>query len=251
IKTELIWWRTHIITTNSFFRLAVIDTTIFIDASISGSRVVLENKQIHGFWTEIEKRQHINWLELKAIWFALQSFEAELKDRHILLRVDNTTAVVCINKMEGIKYPKFNKLATQIWSWAENNNNWLHAEHIPSTSNVVADRLSRLKNLDTEWELATYAFNKITTSFGFPELDLFATSLNAKCEKFCSWATDPNAWAIDAFSISWSTFFSYAFPPFSMILRMLNKIVQDKARGIIVVPNWKGQAWYPMFRNLL
>lgn len=218
---------------------------------MSGWGAVLGDKQIHGFWTEKEKREHINLLELKAIWLALLSFEMEIKNCYVLLRVDNTTAIAYINKMGGIKYQRFNNLATQIWQWAENNNVWLHAEHIPSRQNVTADKLSRLKNLDTEWELAEYAFNRCTKKFGFPEIDLFATSSNRKCQKYCSWVPEPDAWAIDAFSIVWTEFFFYAFPPFSMILRTLNKIAQDRARGIIIVPNWKAQAWYPMFRKLL
>lgn len=141
-----------------------------------------------------------------------------------MLRVDNTTAIAYVNKMGGIKYQKFNTLATRIWRWTERNDIWLHAEHIPSEQNSIADKLSRLKNLDTEWELAQYAFSRITDKFGLPEIDLFATLSNTKCEKFCSWIIESQAWAIDAFSISWSKMFFYAFPPFSMILRALNKV---------------------------
>ena len=251
VKTELNWWVENLPEAFSSFKNTSIDKVIFTDASTSGWGAVLENKEIHGFWTEKEKREHINLLELKAIWLALLSFETEIKNCHILLRVDNTTAISYINKMGGIKYQKFNRIAAQIWHWAEKNNIWLHAEHIPSKQNLIADRLSRLKNVDTEWELNEYAFREITNVFGFPEIDLFATNVNSKCKKFCSWITEPDAWAIDAFSISWSEFYFYAFPPFSMILRTLNKIVQDKARGILIVPDWKAQAWYPLFKKLL
>lgn len=251
VKTELNWWVENLPEAFSSFKNTSIDKVIFTDASTSGWGAVLENKEIHGLWTEKEKREHINLLELKAIWLALLSFETEIKNCHILLRVDNTTAISYINKMGGIKYQKFNRIATRIWHWAEKNNIWLHAEHIPSKQNSIADRLSRLKNVDTEWELNEYAFRKITNAFGFPEIDLFATSVNSKCQKFCSWITEPDAWAIDAFLISWFDFYFYAFSPFSMILRTLNKIVQDKARGILIVPDWKAQAWYSMFKKLL
>ncbi|XP_039305579.1 uncharacterized protein LOC120357864 [Solenopsis invicta] len=122
IKTDLLWWERNLPKAFANFKNTSLDKVIFTDASTSGWGAVLENKEIHGFWTKKEKREHINLLELKAIWLALQSFEAEIKNCHILLRVDNTTAIAYINKMGGIKYQRFNTIAMQIWHWAEKNN---------------------------------------------------------------------------------------------------------------------------------
>ena len=46
-------------------------------------------------------------------------------------------------------------------------------------------------------------------------------------------------------------FFFYAFPPFSIILRTLRKIKKEKAEGIVVVPDWPAQPWYPLFHSML
>ena len=48
-----------------------------------------------------------------------------------------------------------------------------------------------------------------------------------------------------AFSLDWSQYVFYAFPPFSVILMMLQKIEMDGATGACVVPNWPTQPWYP------
>ena len=55
---------------------------------------------------------------------------------------------------------------------------------------------------ETEWELAEWAFERITEELGYPDIDLFASSTNAKCEKFVSWHRDPKSVAIDAFTLS-------------------------------------------------
>jgi hypothetical protein len=55
---------------------------------------------------------------------------------------------------------------------------------------------------------------------------------------------------VDAFTRNWSFFF-HAFPPFSIISKILNKIITDKAQGILVVPDWRTQPWYPVFTKLL
>ena len=78
--------------------------------------------------------------------------------------------------------------------------------------------------METEWELIKHAFNSIIKQFGAPKIDLFATRINNKCDTFCSWHRDPDAFAIHAFTISWSNWFFYAFPPFALILKTLRKI---------------------------
>ena len=91
----------------------------------------------------------------------------------------------------------------------------------------------------------------VVQRFGAPEIDLFAGRSNRKCERYVSWRRDPESEAVDAFMLSWTHFFFYAFPPFSIILRVLRKIKTDGAEGILVVPDWPCQPWYPLFRSLL
>ena len=57
--------------------------------------------------------------------------------------------------------------------------------------------------------------------------------------------------AIDAFTIQWTDLKLYAFPPFSVIPLAIHKICQDQAQGIIVIPEWTTQYWYPKVLQLL
>lgn len=36
-----------------------------------------------------------------------------------------------------------------------------------------------------------------------------------------------------------------------MILKVLRKVINDRAKGIIVVPKWPMQPWFPLFKKLL
>ena len=56
---------------------------------------------------------------------------------------------------------------------------------------------------------------------------------------------------MDAFTVSWNNFYFYAFPPFAIILKVLRKICIDKAEGVIVVPWWSTQPWFPLFTKML
>ena len=84
-----------------------------------------------------------------------------------------------------------------------------------------------------------------------PETDLFASRLNYQFPKYVSYRPDPSATAVNAFTLSWTNLKFYIFCPFSVISRVLSKIIKDRARGILVVPDWPSQAWYPQLAKLL
>ena len=113
------------------------------------------------------------------------------------------TAVIYINNMGGIKSKECNQVAKEIWQWAESNNIWISAAHIPGTENVTADTGSRQFNDATEWAVSDHAFDTITKKFGVPDADLFASRLSHKLPKYVSWKPDPKSFAVNAFSLFW------------------------------------------------
>ncbi|MCP5014251.1 MAG: hypothetical protein GY938_03090 [Ketobacter sp.] len=85
----------------------------------------------------------------------------------------------------------------------------------------------------------------IFNRWGTPEIDFFATSRNCVLGKFASWGPDPRATLIDSFQSDWASFSSvYLFPPIPLIPRVMQKIVMERAKGILIVPNWETQMWY-------
>lgn len=251
LKTDLLWWLNSIPTAFNDIRKDAFDLVIFTDASLTGWGACCGDDRTHGFWSEPEANLHINKLELLAIFNGLQCYARNLRNSSILIRCDNTTALAYVNRMGSIQFPDLCALAKKIWQWCENKNLWIHASYISSKDNAVADRESRRLRPETEWSLSDTAFVRLTDAFGIPEIDLFASCINAKCKKYFSWHRDPGSLAVDAFNVNWSRFFFYAFPPFSLILRTIQKIIQDKAEGIIVVPFWPAQPWFPLFRQLI
>ena len=153
--------------------------------------------------------------------------------------------------MGGIQFPKLATLAKEIWQWCEKRDLWLFASYISSAENTEADRESRSRSDETEWSLSPTVFTLINKSYGNFEVDLFATYTNKKCNVFYSWIPDLETAAVDAFTVFWGDKYFYAFPPFALVLRVLRKIIVDRAEGILVVPYWKSQPWFPIFQKLL
>ena len=126
------------------------------------------------------------------------------------------------------------------------NDNRVTAMHIPGKDNVVADRESRLDKRDIEWQLNKSVFDKVNRIFGPFEIDLFASRLNNQVANYVSWKCDPGAWAIDALLVDWQSLRQmYAFPPFSLLPAVFQKMDREKVDVLVILPLWTTQSWWP------
>ena len=56
--------------------------------------------------------------------------------------------------------------------------------------------------------------------------------------------------AVNAFSLTWNNNYFYMFSPFSLAGHVLAKVNRDKAKAVIVVPDWPTQYWYPQLMQM-
>jgi len=248
-KMELEWWLSKLPTTFMTIRQDFYELVIFSDASDLGWGAACNDMSTGGGWTEAEMAQHINYKELLAAYYALLCFASKLRNRSVLLRIDNMTAMHYINRMGSIKYPHLFEVTEKIWHFCEERNLHINASYIASKDNIVADFESRNSHVDLE--LSNDTFKWLSHRFGIPSIDLFASHCNRKCVRYCSLRPDPYSICTDAFTIGWGDEFIYAFPPVSVIARVLRKMKHDKCQGIVVVPYWESQPWFPLFVQML
>lgn len=88
-------------------------------------------------------------------------------------------------------------------------------------------------------------FNALNLIWGPLDVDLFVSRLTFQLEKYFSWTPDPGAHAVNAFLQCWSDLRGYAFSPFAMIQRVLQKVRQDQRSLILITHFWPSQAWFP------
>jgi len=251
VHSDLLWWNDNVVGATAPIRKLVFSLEFSSDASPSGWGSYCQGRSTRGFWTDTEKTYHINVLELRAARFALMCWTKDLSNAEILIRMDNSTAIAYINKMGGQHSPQLNDEAQHFWHFCEAKRLWVFASYIKSSDNVAADRASRVTNVDTEWELNPTQTAKVQHLFGKPSVDLFASRCNRKCPQYFSWFPDPEAIEVDAFTQSWSSLgLLWAFPPFALLLRTLQKIVRDRAEAIVIAPLWPTQPWFPLYHHL-
>ena len=83
---------------------------------------------------------HINVLELKVVLFRLKSLCSHLRQTHIKVLSDNTTAVCAINNMGSCKSFLCDQEVQKIWSWTIERDIFITAANIPGIFNVEADQ---------------------------------------------------------------------------------------------------------------
>ena len=226
--------------------------TLFSDASTKGWGAFNETDNIRtgGEWSAQEQSLHINILELKACQLTLLTFCKNITNKHVRIYMDNSVSCSYISKLGG-RTPELDNIAREIWIWCIERKIHLTAAHVPGLDNCEADEESRTRNIDTEWTLKSQIFSEIVQTFPEITVDLFASRLNNQIDRYVARRPDPNAFAIDAFTLTWSHDVYYIFPPFSLLGRILQKVEEDEAEAVLVAPIWPTQAWWPNLLRLI
>ena len=122
--------------------------------------------------------------------------------------------------------------------------------YISSSRNKVADKESRKLRDNLEWSLKEKFFEKIVGNFGPVTIDLFASRVNCKVNRYYSYNVEPEAIGIDAFSYRWSNYFFYVFLPFAIILKVWSKIEAKMATGVLILPLFTTQSCFTRYLRL-
>lgn len=224
-KDELGWWIDELRNWNGRAVLPQVpDMIVETDASRLGWGAACEGVCTGGLWSEEERTQHINCLELMGGVFAVRTFAKGRNNIHIRLRMDNKTAIKRHNTL--------GRTSTGV-------------------DNRVADKESRTIQSSAEWKLHERVFHQVIHLLGPCQVDLFATRLNCQLSQYVSWQPDPFAMATDAFQIPWKDFMGYAFPLFALIGRCLQKVRQEECSLLLIAPFWCTHTWYPALLELL
>jgi len=121
---------------------------------------------------------------------------------------------------------------------------------VPRDLNMVADVVSKFR--DTENFAVTPDFFKvICADFAIqPDFDCFADSITACCTLFFRLTHCLGSAGVDAFLQDWSTCgVCWIFPAPRLIIRALRQIVTCRGKGIFLIPQWKNNAFYTVFRR--
>ncbi len=249
-RSDLEWWVFNLEKSNGkdFFPRSP-DIEIFSDVSLSGWGAVCNGVATRGPWTTAQADLHINHLELTGALYALQSFAGEAQGLSVRIYLDNSTAVCYINKGGGTRSSNLTKIAKRLTEFCEHRNLTIEAVHLPGVMNIEADRESRSECDASDWLLNRAVFNSLSNIWPV-NIDIFSSYWNAQVPAFVSWRPHPEATAVNAFSLNWVDHAGYAFPPFALVPKCLEKVRREKANLVMVCSVWPSQPWFPILLEL-
>jgi hypothetical protein len=198
-------------------------------------------------WDRPFLASHINLKELRAVFLALQAFLPWVRSKSLQVVSDNRTVVALIRNQGTVRSPALHQLSHELLTWAYAHQIDLTPMFQPGILNVLADRLSRPNTvIATEWSLHQSTVDQVFVRLGRPTVDLFATRLNYKLPTYVSPEVDPAASAVDALSLDWRDMYAYAFPPWTLLLPVLQKFCLAPSRLILIAPYWPRMPWFPL-----
>ena len=220
------------------------------DASKTAWGAVLnQHLPSRGFWKPNERRQHITFLELRAVRYAVETFATQITGRHVLLREDNQAVCAILSTLTS-RSPQLMRELRRLWYLLDTLDVTLSPKYIRSADNWWADELSRVADRG-DWRLHPALFQQLSRDWGPFTVDRFASMANAQLPRYNSAWLDPQTEGLDAFAQSnWADESNYCNPPWELLDRVAQMLDETGAAATVVAPCWPAQPWYQRLQEL-
>jgi len=191
---------------------------VFSDASdiaFEDFSASLDGTVVSSIWEPEDTGQSSTFRELKAIYFVLLSYVAQLKHKRVKIFTDNQGAA----RIVAIGSTKINlqALAMDIFNLFLVNNIVLEAQWIPRSLNERADLLSRFVDKD-DWSINPSVFRVIDAKWDPHTIERFASHCNTQVPRFNSKFASPGCSGVDALPQDWRDENNWVCPPVSAIV---------------------------------
>ncbi|CAI7734424.1 unnamed protein product [Closterium sp. NIES-54] len=173
--------------------------------------------------------------EIEGVLWALQTYVNKIKQKHVLVRVENQGIFFILRKGSS-RSPDLTTACKSIIRTCMELGTRLIIEWIPRELNSHADELSKMVDHD-DYTLKTPWFRILERRWGPHSIDLFANSRNTQLSRFCTKIPHPEAIAVDAFSIAWTSENNIAFPPPQLVPAVLHHAQRTHASLTLIVPH--------------
>lgn len=208
----------------------------------------------------------------------------------ILFRTDNTTTLSALNRfgsrhrhlglaiepvlrtliryrihVEAVHLPgELNQAADALSRLTPAVNEWsLHpsvaarcVDLLRRSTSLLAHQLRRRHPESSTWPLTAPSTTMAvrTTTISRPLagdiVDWFASNQHHLVRHYASRPPDPEASFGDAMTTSWTPFIGIWVPPINLIPRVISKIIDDQAHGLLIVPDWPSRPWFGAVRSI-
>ncbi|CAC5371805.1 unnamed protein product [Mytilus coruscus] len=170
--------------------------------------------------------------ELKAIELALMSYQHAFAGKSLKWLTDNQNCVRIVQA--GSMKEKLQDKAISIFYICLQKRISINIQWIPRGENLKADYISKIIDFE-DWGVSEFFYTFINDLWGPYTVDRFASSRNAKLERFNSLFWNVKTEAVDCFTQNWSGENNWIVPPIYLVLRAIKHVIAY----IFRVGRWK------------
>ena len=105
--------------------------------------------------------------------------------------------------------------------------------------------MSKIVDYD-DWTVKDCYCYAITSVWGPPSVDCFASYKNHKVPRFYSKHFNPDSLGVDSLAFSWVGETSWLVPPVSLVKKVILPVCLCRCRGILVLPYWPSAHYWPL-----
>jgi hypothetical protein len=209
--------------------------------------VPLEARRVHGsFWSSEEMQQIICVKELKAVKLGLIEHATALQGHTVLLYQDNMAVVGCLRNLTSTSPAMMVELRAVLKVLDEFQIRF-QIVYIRSELNP-ADAPSRLCSADL-WSLSPRIQKQLLARAqrelgSAVNMDAFACRRSKVASIYATPLHDPAATGMDGLLLDWSAHTTWLNPPWELLEQVVDKIVTQGGKGVIIYPQWPLQRWF-------
>ena len=201
-----------------------------------------------GYWDTDLMDLHVTWKELRAFHRAIRVWGRQLSGARVLLFCDNQA--VCSLLRHGTSRSALLMAELRVvWQLLVDLEIKIDPIYIRSEDNP-ADLPSRRQD-SSDWTFRPRMRAQLRALWPREfTLDPFACARTTMAPTWCSLHDDEGGIAADGFCTSWSGETVFLNPPWRDLARVLRKIFEDRTCGVLVIPRWPSQHWWPLLLRL-
>ena len=207
---------------------------------------------------ELVMSQDSVFTELRGLKDALARFWFDLQGQSVLHRTDSISTYYVVANAGSRRSDRLTFLAREIWLMCLQCSISLACEYVGADVIIRkgADYLSRWQD-DGDCTLCPLLFAELWQLCGPFHVDRFASAANVQRHPltgqplpFWSRFLEPGTAGMDALTADWSQVTNYAFPPPSILDKVVPLIQIQRARTLLVAPMWPSALWWPTLLSM-
>lgn len=209
---------------------------------------------VAGSW-ELEASEDSVYTELEGLWRSVLAAGSALAGQAVLHRTDSISTYAVVRNGGSSRSPRLTAVVRRLLVYCMAFDITFASQYVGSGVIIRsgADLLSRSADVSDGCKLNPVLFAKLWRLWGPFTADMFASSATVQAAPgaaalpYWSMLADGFSAGVDALTARWNDGgVRYAFPPVKLVGDVVQLVLEQRARAVLVLPRWEAQWWWPV-----